>query len=251
MNPPAKQILAVADPVFARPMDTPSSPSVMPTSADPCAQSGLSRELAHLPALPETAAEATAVVRMLAGADEDLLLGRSATLAGLNGRGPSDYRVLYFATHAVMPGELRCASDGGLALTADANSASGLLTPADIATLPLQAELVVLSACNTGSTGPGDDSSLSGLAGAFLHAGARSLLITHWQVPSRATGNLMIDLFSRLQHAKGGEAATVDQALRAAQLKLISDPATAPPTFWGAFELLGAGTAADFQGSGA
>jgi len=250
---PKKPILAVANPDFLGASGTPVTPQRGDAQTDPCGdgQWGLSREIGRLAPLPESAEEAGAVLRKLGGDNDDLLLGETASEQQLRSRQLADYRVLYFATHAVLPGELRCAREGGLVLTPLRNRADSsglLLSAASIATLGLRAELVVLSACNTGKPEPGTNGGLSALATAFFHAGARGLLVTHWQVPSRATSTLMIDLFARLQSGAEGAGITVDKALRAAQLRLIADPKTASPVFWGAFELLGDGEAKPIAG---
>jgi CHAT domain-containing protein len=153
------------------------------------------------------------------------------------------FRVLYFATHGLLPGELRCQAEPGLVLTPNANATrredDGLLEASEIATLKLNADLVVLSACNTaGFENRTGGDALSGLAEAFLLAGARGLLASHWQVSSTATTRLMTDLFSTLgPEISRGTA----QALRRAQLALSAQPATAHPFFWAAFTLIGDG----------
>ena len=173
------------------------------------------------------------------------MLAENATEANLRSKSLSDYRILYFATHGVLPGELKCESEPGLVLTppdtiATTRSTDGLLDASEIAALELRADLVVLSACNTASDG-GEKlggETLSGLAEAFFHAGARSLLVSHWQVPSAATARLMIDAFKTVGADPG---LSIDKALAQAQLKAIANPATAHPFFWAAFVLIGDG----------
>lgn len=98
----------------------------------------------------------------------------------------------------------------------------------------------MLSACNTaaGDNRFGGGDAMSGLAEAFFHAGARNMLVTHWQVPSAATTQLMSSLFTTMGAQDGGNAS---DALRQAQLGLISQSRTAHPFFWAAFVVMGDG----------
>jgi len=156
----------------------------------------------------------------------------------------SDYRVLYFATHGLLPTALRCQSEPALVLsppaqTAATRDADGVLDASEVSQHRLNAQLVVLSACNT-ATGGGQfgGESLSGLAGAFFHAGAHSVLASHWEVPSAQTVQLMTGLFERLGPSINGGIA---DALRQSQLALVQRPETAHPFFWAAFTLIGDG----------
>ena len=106
----------------------------------------------------------------------------------------------------------------------------------------LVSALALLSACNTaGGGGKFGGDALSGLAEAFFHAGARSMVVSHWQVPSAATARLMSGTFAFLGPQLGAGSAP---ALRDAQLRLIADRATAHPFFWAAFVVVGDGLAA-------
>jgi CHAT domain-containing protein len=203
--------------------------------------------LRSLAPLPETEREAASVARSLGATDAEILAGASATETALRQKNLADYRVLYFATHGLIPGELQCQTEPGIVLTPPAapvatRSSDGLLDASEIASLSLQADLVVLSACNTAApqgarAGTGG---LSGLADAFFRAGARSVLASHWQVPSAATQQLMQTTFLGL--GQSAELA-LDEALRRAQVEAIRQPKTAHPFFWGAFVILGDGNA--------
>ncbi len=95
----------------------------------------------------------------------------------------------------------------------------------------------MLSACNTGQTETKfGGAALAGLAESFFYAGARSLIASHWQVPSGATAQLMIGMFGRLTT---DPAAGTARAIRGAQLALMDKPDTAHPFFWAAFTLIG------------
>jgi CHAT domain-containing protein len=195
--------------------------------------------LRALPPLPGTAAEVQAVGASFGAQPGSILLGGAATEAAVRGEKLGDYRVLYFATHGMLPGELHCQAEPGLVLTpgsAASTANDGLLTASEIAALKLNADLVVLSACNTaagGGTRMGGGA-LEGLADSFFAAGARAVIASHWEVPSAATQKLMTGVFTR--YATSHDLA---EALRQSQLALIGNPATAHPFNWAAFTLIG------------
>ena len=204
----------------------------------------------QLPPLPETADELRAVAKAMGAGDGDLYLAERASEPLLRQAGLDRYRVVEFATHmwALMSGDLR----GGLAepalvLTPPREAApdnDGLLTASKIATFKLNADWVVLSACNTAAgDGTPDAGGLSGLAKAFFYAGARSLLVSHWSVPSQATVKLVTRAFDELKKDPSiGRA----EALRRAEMAML-DPANPPefahPMMWAPFVLVGEGGA--------
>jgi CHAT domain-containing protein len=118
----------------------------------------------------------------------------------------------------------------------------GLIDASEILHLKLDADLVVLSACNTG--GPGAEKeirgeSLSGLARAFFFAGARSVLASHWYLPDEETAGLMIDTFKNLYNQSDPKGLTI--ALNLAQRELMNDQLTSHPFYWAGFSLVGNG----------
>ena len=201
--------------------------------------------LTDMPSLPDTQTELQTVSNFLKGSGPtEFFVGAQATEARLRSIRLSDYRVLYFATHGLLPGELRCQSEPALVLSPPATAAvtkieDGLLDASEISQMKLNADLVVLSACNT--AGGGDKfggEALTGLAEAFFFAGARNLLVSHWSVPSEATTSLMGRVFASLGPDMTRSSAL---ALQQAQVQMLAMPATAHPVFWGAFVLLGDG----------
>lgn len=201
--------------------------------------------LRALQPLPETAAEVQAVGRDLGASPDDILTGAGASEAALRAKALDQYAVLYFATHGMLPGELHCQAQPGLVLSppatpATSTSADGLLTASEIAELKINANLVVLSACNTGAGGGKafGGGALQGLADAFFNAGAHAVLASHWEVPSAATMALMTGTFSNMAKDPKHDAA---EALRQAQLSLIAKDNTAHPFEWAAFTLIGDG----------
>jgi len=194
-----------------------------------------------MPPLPETRGELSRVGGLLGARAGDMATGRRATESWLRGRKLDQYRILYFATHGVLPGELRCQTEPALVFTPPERPVGaerdGLLTASEVATLSLDADLVVLSACNTaGASGIFGGEALSGLARSFFHAGTRSLLVSHWQVNSATTARLMTRLFELSTQGR-----TIADSLRSAKRAMIDRPETAHPGFWGAFTLKGDG----------
>jgi CHAT domain-containing protein len=147
--------------------------------------------LKSLVPLPDTADELCAATKAFKLSAEDIWLGGRAT--GANIKDLSDkgrlatYRVLHFATHGALAGENTGASEPGLILTPPKDPSElddGYLSATEVVALKL--DRTVLSACNTAAGGAQDTEALSGLARAFLYAGARTLLGSHWEVNSAA-----------------------------------------------------------------
>lgn len=194
--------------------------------------------------LPDTADELNAVARNLGVAESDIHLGADASETNLKRTRLSDYAIVYFATHGLVAGDVKGLAEPSLALSIPAQPSEfddGLLTASEVAQLKLNAEWVVLSACNTiAGDRPGAEA-LSGLARSFFYAGARALLVTHWAVDSAAATRLTTTTFDRLKaNPNIGRA----EALRQAMLAYLNDgssPRNAYPAFWGPFALIGEG----------
>jgi CHAT domain-containing protein len=212
---------------------------------------GIVDALRELAPLPGTRDELRALARAL-GADPTraLYLGAKATkpeIINLNTAGRlGQARVLSFATHGLLAGEIRGLRQPGLVLTPPAQETEqddGLLSLDDIVQLKLaSADWVVLSACNTGA-GDGGGEALSGLARAFFFAGAPTLLVSHWSVDDRATERLMTLVFERW--AKDRTMAR-SEALRQGVLALMQVMPGVPAYFahpfaWAAFSVVGEG----------
>jgi len=202
--------------------------------------------LRRLPSLPDTAGELTALARSLKAPAESLRLRETARETSLRQRGAlKDYRILAFATHGVTAGEIRGAAEPGLVLTPPEQASEaddGLLTAGEIAGLDLDADWVVLSACNTaaGDGQPGAQG-LSGLARAFFLAGSRSLLVSHWPVFSKPAVRLTTGMMAKLDAEPGLARA---EAQRQVMLEMIADaerPFLAHPVFWAPFSVVGEG----------
>ena len=206
----------------------------------------------RLEPLPETAQELCAVAASLGSSGQTVVLGAEATestVKRMSGEGRlAKARVLHFATHGLIAGELRGLAQPALVLTPPKDGATGaelaeddgLLTASEIADLKLDADWVILSACNTAAGGEVGAEALSGLARAFFYAQARALLVSHWAVASGATVKLIIDAVGISSDQKTGRA----QALRLAMRKLIAEgePYEAHPAYWAPFVLVGEGS---------
>jgi CHAT domain-containing protein len=194
--------------------------------------------------LPDTADELNAVARDLGVASADIHLGADASETTLKRARLSDYAIVYFATHGLVAGDVKGLAEPSLALSIPSQPSDfddGLLTASEVAQLKLNADWVVLSACNTiAGEKPGAEA-LSGVARSFFYAGARALLVTHWAVDSAAATRLTTATFDRLKaEPKLGRA----EALRQAMLAYLDDgssPRNAYPGFWGPFALIGEG----------
>nr|WP_294553795.1 CHAT domain-containing protein [uncultured Rhodopila sp.] len=212
-------------------------------AAGPCGDSA--KELASLPPLPGARKELE-VARQLLGADPgSQLLGAVFTVRKVEAAALPDYRIIHFATHAILPGELRCQTEPAvLTSTApDAPDASGaMLTASQIELMHLDAELVILAACNTGGqNGNGAGESLSGLARSFFFAGARSLLVTHWDANDAASTYLTALFLQALQaNPDAGPAAALAVSQRRMLDESVGDRAfQAHPYYWAVEALIG------------
>src|SRR5262249_7766221 len=169
------------------------------------------KQVRALPPLPESTDEVCAVARSFGAPASDLWLGVRASegnVKRLSQEGRlADYRVVHFATHGLIPGgparlqrspagpAIRAPPPGDETSAADLATDDGLLTAAEVAALKMDADWVVLSACNTAAGGRRGAEAFSGLARAFFYAGARALLVSHWEVDSVAAVELVTKAF--------------------------------------------------------
>jgi len=198
--------------------------------------------------LPETADELCEVARDISGGLDTIHLGNRATegeIKALSERGElARYRVVHFATHGAMAGELDRGSEPGLILTPPDKASEiddGYLSASEIAGLKLDADLVILSACNTAAGEAPNAEALSGLARAFIYAQARTLLVSHWAVDSSATVKLIT---ASMREVGRGNRIGRAEALRRAMLTLIDsgDPREQHPAYWAPFIIVGEGS---------
>lgn len=207
---------------------------------------GTSRDakaLSELRSLPDTADEVRAIAAAL-GDGADLLIGRDASEAQVKRRSLDQYRVVHFATHGLVAGEVTGLTEPALALSMPDRPSpddDGLLTASEVAGLKLNADWVILSACNTAAGDRPGAEALSGLARAFFYAGTRALLVSHWPVQSAAAVKLTTRTFAALTREP---AIGRSEALRRAMGSMIKDGGTdAHPSSWGPFVIVGEGGA--------
>jgi tetratricopeptide (TPR) repeat protein/CHAT domain-containing protein len=199
--------------------------------------------------LPETRDELCAVVLSLGVPESEIRLGAKATeteVKALSADGRlADYRVVHFATHGTMSGEIKGGAEPGLILTPPDEATAeddGYLSISEIAALKLNADWVILSACNTAGGSTETAEALSGMARAFFYAGARALLVSHWAVDSDATVKLITQTLSTMA---ADRSVGRSEALRRSMLALIEkgEAYEAHPAYWAPFVVVGEGSA--------
>ena len=210
-------------------------------------------ELARLPRLPDTGDELRAIARAL-GTDpaKVLHLGKAANERAVKSAELSRYRIVAFSTHGLLPGDLDGLTQPALALSAPKVAeieGDGLLTMDEILGLKLDADWVLLSACNTGAGTSEGAEAVSGLGRAFFYAGTRALLVTNWSVHSASASDLVSDVFRRLA---AEPALPRSEALRQAMVALMDGAGLksgngetifsyAHPMFWAPYSIIGEG----------
>ena len=218
---------------------------------------------AGLPPLPFASRELDISRQLLGGRQQDELLGAAFTAPAVLKTSLKNYRVLHFATHALLPAELKCQSEAAI-VTSDplgaVDASHALLTVSDVVGLDLDADTVILSACNSGGgavsskdeTGAGKvaGESLSGLARAFFYAGARSLMVTHWSVNDQTAAYLVVQSMKQVATGLG-----VAEAMRTAQLGMLDDATgssakLAHPFYWAPFAIIGDGGVRKLRSAG-
>ena len=211
--------------------------------------------LSVLPPLPDTRREVNQIADALrADTDRDVFVGKAATELRVKTMNLADYRVIAFATHGLVPGDLDGLTQPALALSAPevvGGDQDGLLTMGEVLGLRLDADWLVLSACNSGAGEGAGAEAISGLGRAFFYAGARSLLVSNWPVETTSARLLTTTLF-RKQSTSAGVARA--ELLRQAMIEVIDGPgyedpvsdktvfSYAHPIFWAPFTIVGKGS---------
>jgi TPR repeat protein/CHAT domain-containing protein len=196
--------------------------------------------------LPDTAKELKGVAAALGAGRKDVFTGAEATETRVKRSALEDYRIVYFATHALVADEVarlaKIDPEPAIVLSLPDHPTAlddGLLTASEAAQLKLDADWVVLSACNTASGGSPGAEPLSGLASAFFYAGARSLLVSHWEAEQESSARLMTEVFNSIAHNAN---ISHGEALQKAMLMMIdhpSHPEWVSPSYWAPFVVVG------------
>lgn len=211
--------------------------------------------LRTLRSLPGTEVELSAMARALGAGAASIHLGRDATETAVRTDGRlRNARIVAFATHGILPGEIEGFAEPGLIFTPPGRATiadDGILTAAEAAGLDLSAEWIILSACNTGTTqGPGGGGALSALARSFLYAGADALLASRWRVGDKVTAALTVEtLINARRNPAAGKAASLQSAMHAVRTGKRDDGSAvegwtsdwAHPAAWAPFTLIATG----------
>jgi CHAT domain-containing protein len=184
-------------------------------------------------------------------AQSNLITGAAFNDAALLGSGENldQYRVLHFATHGLVTAPRPdCPPRPALVTSFAPDGSDGLLSFREIFDLKLDADVVILSACDTAGSATaavsreagiatGGNYALDGLVRAFVGAGARSVVASHWPVPEQFDATKR--LIGGMVDARPGQA--LADALEQSQTRLMDDPRTSHPFYWAAFIILGDG----------
>jgi len=241
-KPAAKAVAVIADPVFS----TNDARLRAQSQTKAAAEAEVSRSIEHLPAsakgqlaiprLPFTRQEAEQILAVApSGANLKALDFQANRSIATNGE-LSKYRYVHFATHGYLDTTRAGLSAIVLSLVDQAgNPQDGFLRAHDIYNLNLPAELVVLSACETGLGKDIRGEGLDGLTRGFMYAGARRVVVSLWNVNDKATAALMQRLYFAMLRSHKTPAA----ALRAAQIEMLRTRQWQSPYYWAAFVMQG------------
>jgi CHAT domain-containing protein/Tfp pilus assembly protein PilF len=248
-----RMIAVIADPVFSTTDERLSANSSSQTSATAQAQAASdesARIIEHLsddsafggsgtlriPRLPFTRREADQIMAIAPGNANFEALGLKANRATVTSGELAEYRYLHFATHGVLDSERPGLSALVLSMVdAEGKQQDGFLRANDIYNLKLPAELVVLSACQTGLGKEIKGEGLVGLTRGFMYAGSARVVVSLWSVNDKATADLMTRFYKKMLKQRERPAA----ALRAAQVEMLKQKQWQSPYYWAAFTMQG------------
>jgi CHAT domain-containing protein len=224
-----KTLLAVGDPDYL-----PGPGSVLPGGRryDNALRDIYLDEGFELSSLPHTQKEVSRVARCFPGGQVDILLDSQANEEGIKSRPLNEYRIIHFACHGFLDEMIPMRSALVLSLDDDSEE-DGFLQAREIANLKLDAELVVLSACQTGKGRLENSEGVFGLPRMFFYAGARSIISSLWKINDKSTSEIMPEFY---RHLAAGE--TKARSLRLAKLDMMKSRFS-HPFYWAAFILNG------------
>lgn len=236
----SQSFLGIGNPIFDKQYPQANSASVRGSENAISIAKSLSRSVP----LPETEEELNIMAGIYGKNKSRLLLRENASEIEIKQRIKlHNYQVIAFATHGLVVGDLEEIDEPGLVLTLPDNpngENDGFLKASEISQLNLDADWIILSACNTASNdGTPEADGLSGLVRAFFHAGSRSLLVSHWAVVSDATVQLTTNTITNLKQSQHiGRA----EAHRQSILNMITDNRFSHPSVWAPFVVVGDGS---------
>lgn len=247
----AESLMAWGDPQFAFSAPNSTGGGVRALTAQRALQSRSLQDGAtdvmvysKIPPLPETRDEVLNLAKILsANPSADVLLGAQATRRSVLDANQKktliNKRVLVFATHGLLAGDLPNVTQPALAMASTGSEQdSPLLTLEDVLTLNINADWVVLSACNTAGADGRAKEAMSGLARGFFYAGSRSLLVTHWSVESESAMFLTTRTFAAYQ---ADSKIRRSEALRQSMLETMKSAKFSHPAYWAPYALVGEG----------
>jgi CHAT domain-containing protein len=249
-KPAARTLALVADPVFSADDGRVSSASRLPAQKAVLAPVAETRILAHLaasptstsdaplriPRLPFTRREADRIRAVASQAETFVATDFKASKATVLGAELGSYRYVHFATHGYLDSERPGFSALVLSMVDEqGNPQDGFLRANEVFNLTLPAELVVLSACQTGLGKEIRSEGLVGLTRGFMYAGAARVVVSLWSVSDKATSELMAKFYEKMLKERQRPAA----ALRAAQVEMWRQKQWQAPYYWAAFTLQG------------
>jgi CHAT domain-containing protein len=250
---PSRGVAVLADPVFQTDdvrLSGKNAPAATAAKSSPVrGAADLARMIVHdppdsgtsfngirIPRLPYTRAEADSILRTAGGSDNLKAVGFDATKDAVLAGVLKPYRFVHFATHGYVDAARPTLSSVVLSTVGrDGQPRDGFLRSHEIYNLELLADVVVLSACETGLGREVKGEGLVGLTRGFMYAGAPRVVVSLWSVSDRATSALMSDFYREMIQKSQTPAA----ALRAAQRAMLKDPRWAHPYYWAAFVLEG------------
>jgi CHAT domain-containing protein len=250
-----RAILIVADPVFnsndTRAQKSTSTPASDAEVRGLGIQGALADVAGSTPAPANAAMEGLPLARLngtrieadqisklakASGGQADVWLDLDANEANLSARDISKYRIIHVATHGLLNAERPQFT--GVVLTLVGNKThDGFVRTDEVFNLRLGSPLVMLSACETGLGKEKRGEGVMGLTRAFMYAGAPTVGVSLWSVADKSTADLMTDFYKRLLST--GEGTTSSNALRGAQLAMISGKKYSAPFYWAPFVLVG------------
>ena len=192
--------------------------------------------------LPETLDEVNAAAQYFEQDNVTIMSGDTATKKNILASPLQEYDVLMFSTHGISPGVVAGFQGSGLLLSLPETSSKELaiddvlLTPEDVLGLNLNADIIILNACNSGLSDVANAPGLTGLAQSFLAAGSDAVMVSHWPISSATTVKITKRIFETIkQYPK----TSFNRALTDAQLSIKADPKTQHPFYWAPYNIYG------------
>ena len=201
-------------------------------------------DLKNLPleSLPETLDEVNAAAQYFEQNNVTIMSGETATKENILASPLHEYDVLMFSTHGISSGGIPGYQGSGLLLSLPTtfderiDFKDVLLTPEDVLGLNLNADIVILNACDSGISDVANAPGLTGLAQSFLAAGSDAVMVTHWPISSATTVQITKRMFETI---KQDPKASFNRALTDAQLSIKADPKTQHPFYWAPYNIYG------------